>query len=97
MHEPLIQEADGAKFTELFHPFAFSVDDQCLFLPPLSEKENWEELSSLYSQMGVVLCRYHALTANGTENEYDVVFNINGTATVIEQIPGTYLRRLSDA
>ena len=81
----------------LFRSFRFSVDDQCLFLPPLSEKEDWQDLSELYSQMGVVIQRYRSAGDDHTVDEYDVVFNIRGTATVVEQVPGVYLKSLSQA
>lgn len=94
MHERLLDETEGHKVAYMWKPWCFDVGDQCLFLPPQSERENWEDLAPLYSQMGVVLKRIRSVAGSGTEDEYDVIFNVNETALVVEEIPGTYLQKL---
>jgi len=51
-------------------------------------------MSELYSQPGVVLKRTRGVSYSSIEDEYDVIFNVNGTATVVTELPGVYLQRL---
>jgi hypothetical protein len=94
MHERLLDESERDKVGYMWQPFSFDVGDQCLFLPPDSHRQNWEELAEIYSQPGVVVKRSRGVAVTGIDDEYDVIFNINGTATVIQELPGLYLQSL---
>lgn len=97
MHERLLDETEGHKVAYMWKPWCFDVGDQCLLLPPQTERSSWEEIAPLYSQMGVVLKRIRSIEVSGADDLYDVVFNVNDTALVIEEIPGAYLQRLGSS
>lgn len=94
MRERLVDDENREKVSYLWQPFAFAVGDECLFLPPESHRQVWEHIEYLYSQPGVVLRRLRGVATTGIDDEYDVIFNVNGTATVIEELPGLYLKSL---
>lgn len=94
MHDRLLDEDARDKVGYMFRPWDFSVGDTCLFLPPASHRAVWADLAQLYSQPGVVLKRVRGVTAVAIDDEYDVLFNINGVATAIQELPGQYLQHL---
>ena len=96
--ERLVEESEGKKFGYIWRPFVFGIGDQCIFLPPESHKEAWEPVAEFYGQVGIILRRQRGVSSSGVEDEYDVVFK-DGTvsATVVESLPGVYLRSVSSS
>ena len=97
MHESLLAEEQRDSVGYLFRPWDFSVGDSCLFLPPQSHREVWEGMSQFYSQPGLVLKRHRGITRATVDDEYDVLFNVDGTATAVTEIPGVYLQHLGQS
>lgn len=97
MHDRLLDETERDTFGYMLVPWVFGVGDTCLFLPPESHREVWEGMSQFYSQPGVVLKRHRGITRATIDDEYDVLFNVDGTATAVTEIPGVYLQRLGQS
>jgi len=87
------------KLDDSYHwtPFIFSVGDAALFLPPESHRHIWEEHAQLYGHGCVVVRRQRGVHTTGIDDEYDCMFNINGTATLVPEVPQVWLRQLTQA
>lgn len=97
MHEKLLDESERSSVGYMWKPWVFSIGDQCLFLPPESHRQVWEDMSELYSQPGVILKRTRGVSYSSVDDEYDVIFNINNTATVVTELPGVYLQKMGSS
>jgi len=78
-------------------PYVFSIGDGALFLPSESHRHIWEEHAQLYGHHCVVVRRQRGVYTTGIDDEYDCMFNINGTATLVPEVPQVWLRRLTQA
>jgi hypothetical protein len=93
--ERLVEESDRSKFGYIWRPWTFSVGDECIFLPPDSHREAWEQVAEFYGQVGIILRRQRGVSSTGIDDEYDVIFKDGTTsATVVQELPAQYLDKL---
>lgn len=97
MHDRLLDETERDTFGYMLAPWVFGVGDTCLFLPPESHREVWEGMSQFYSQPGVVLKRHRGISRATIDDEYDVLFNVDGVALAVQELPGVYLQHLGQS
>jgi len=78
-------------------PFIFTTGDMALFLPPESHKDIWGQHSELYGQQCVVIRRQRGVTVTGIDDEYDVMFNLEGVGYLVPEVPQVWLKSFSNA
>lgn len=88
---------DLDKYDGVWKSHIFSTGDWALFLPPESHKDIWGEHSELRGQACVVIRRQPGYHATGIDDEYDVMFNLEGVGYLVPEVPQVWLKSFGTA
>jgi hypothetical protein len=88
---------DLDKYDGVWKSHIFSTGDWALFLPPESHKDIWGDHSELRGQACVVIRRQPGYHTTGIDDEYDVMFNLEGVGYLVPEVPQVWLKSFGRA